>query len=62
MRTYDLTAGKRPKDGEEFILTVEFHNGQRYSFYGQTKKACEAKFKDKFPSYKGVVKKEWEIL
>lgn len=61
MQTIDLTAGKRPKDGEEFILTVEFHNGARYSYWGQTKKECESKFKKKFGTYKGFIKKEWEI-
>lgn len=61
IKVIDRTKGKRPKDGEEFNLTVEFHNGARYSYYGQTKKECLSKFKKKFGSFSGFVKKEWKI-
>ena len=39
IKAIDHTKGKRPKAGEEFNLTVEFHNEARYSYYGQTKKS-----------------------
>lgn len=61
MKTIDLTNGKRPQEGEEFRLTMEFHNGARYSFYGKTKKEAEQNFKKSFGNYKGFVRKEWNI-
>ena len=61
IKVIDHTKGKRPKAGEEFNLTVEFLNEARYSYYGQTKKECLSKFKKKFGSFSGFVKKEWEI-
>ena len=48
IKIIDHTKGKRPKAGEEFNLTVEFHNEARYSYYGQTKKECLSKFKKKW--------------
>lgn len=62
MKTTDFTNGKRPKNEELFRMTVEFHNGKRYSFYGKTKKEAEAKFKEDFGNYKGFTKREWIIM
>lgn len=62
MKVIDNTNNKRPLKNEEFSLTVEFHNGVRYVYYGDTKKAAEISFKNKFGNYKGFIKKEWEIV
>lgn len=50
------------KDMKEYKLTVEFHNGARYCYYGKTKKQAIAEFKRNFGNFKGFVKKEWEII
>lgn len=42
-------------------LTVEFHNGARYCYYGKTKKEALAAFRKSFGSFRGFVKKEWTI-
>lgn len=47
---------------KEYKLTVEFHNGARYCYYGKTKKEALAAFRKSFGSFKGFVKKEWEII
>lgn len=47
---------------KEYKLTVEFHNGQRFCYYGKTKKQAIAEFKHNFGNFKGFVKKEWEII
>lgn len=62
MQVIDNTKNKRPMTNEEFSLTVEFHNGQRYIYYGKNKKDAEMSFKKKFGNYKGFVKKEWSIV
>lgn len=51
-------------DGEdkEYKLTVEYRNGQRYCYYGKTKKQAIAEFKRNFGNFRGFVKKEWEII
>ena len=51
-------------DGEdkEYKLTVEYRNGQRYCYYGKTKKQAIAEFKRNFGNFKGFIKKEWEII
>lgn len=49
------------KDMKEYKLTVEFHNGARYCYYGKTKEKALAAFKKSFGSFKGFVKKEWTI-
>lgn len=49
------------KDMKEYKLTVEFHSGARYCYYGKTKKEALAAFKKSFGSFKGFVKKEWTI-
>lgn len=46
---------------KEYKLTVEFHNGARYCYYGKTKKEALAAFKKSFGNFKGFVKKEWTI-
>ena len=63
MKTIDLTEGKKPNlnEGEEFKLTVTFHNGERYCYYGKTKKEAEQNFKEKWGTYSGFVAKEWDI-
>lgn len=50
------------KTDKEYKLTVEFRNGQRYCYYGKTKKQAIAEFKRNFGSFRGFVKKEWEII
>ena len=47
---------------KEYKLTVEFHNGARYCYYGNTKKEALAAFRKSFGSFRGFVKKEWEII
>ena len=63
MKTLDLTEGKKPNlnENEEYRLTVEFHNGDKYCYYGKTKKEAESKFKKAFGSYRGFISKEWSI-
>lgn len=46
------------RTNKEYKLTVEFHNGVRYCYYGKTKK----QFKRNFGNFKGFIKKEWEII
>jgi len=63
MIVVDNTNNKRPsKNKEEFSLTLEFYNGSRYVYYGDTKKSAEISFKTKFGNYKGFIKKEWSIV
>jgi hypothetical protein len=64
MKTIDLTEGRTPniKEGEEYQLTVTFHNGQRYCYYGSTKKEAELQFKKKWGNFKGFIEKEWDIV
>lgn len=61
--TLDFTNGKRPEknEGEQYILTVEFHNGKRFNFSGDTKKEATEKFKSKYGSFHAIVKIEWSI-
>lgn len=47
---------------KECKLTVEYRNGQRYCYYGKTKKQAIAEFRRNFGSFRGFVKKEWEII
>lgn len=47
---------------KEYKLTVEFRNGQRYCYYGKTKKQAITEFKRNFGNFRGFVKKEWEII
>jgi hypothetical protein len=42
---------------KEYKLTVEFRNG----YYGKTKKQAITEFKRNFGSFRGFVKKGWEI-
>jgi hypothetical protein len=60
LKTVDYTRGNPPK-GREYNLTLEFHTGSRYSFYGKTKKEALQKFKKKFGTSKGFVRKEWRF-
>lgn len=46
------------KMDKEYKLTVEFRNGQRYCYYGKTKKQAIAEFKRNFGSFRGFIKKE----
>ncbi|WP_288861259.1 hypothetical protein [uncultured Bacteroides sp.] len=46
---------------KEYKLTVEFHTGARYCYYGKTKKEALAAFRKSFGNFKGFVKKEWTI-
>ena len=50
------------RTNKEYKLTVEFHNGVRYCYYGKTKKQAIAEFKRNFGNFKGFIKKEWEII
>lgn len=50
------------KTNKEYKLTVEFSNGQRYCYYGETKKQATAEFKRNFGNFRGFVNKEWEII
>lgn len=47
---------------KEYKLTVEYHNGSRYCYYGKSKKEALLAFKKSFGSFKGFIKKEWEII
>ena len=49
-------------DDKEYKLTVEFRNGQICCYLGKTKKQAIAEFKRDFGSFRGFVKKEWEII
>lgn len=62
MKTLDLTNGKKPTSDQEISLTVEFKSGTRYVFYGSTKKEATKKYIQKFGDFKGIVKKEWQIV
>lgn len=61
MKTIDNTNGSRPNKNQEYCLTVEFNNGERYSYYGDTKKEATKSFKNKWSNFKGFVKKEWDL-
>ena len=50
------------KTDKEYKLTVEYRNGQRYCYYGKTKKQAIAEFKRNFGNFRNFVKKEWEII
>lgn len=51
------------KTDKEYKLTVECRNGQRYCcYYGKTKKQAIAEFKRNFGSFRGFIKKEWELV
>ena len=60
LKTVDYTRENPPK-GREYNLTVEFHNGSRYSYYGKTKKEATEKFKKKFGDFRGIVRREWRF-
>lgn len=49
-------------DNKEYKLTVEFRNGQICCYLGKTKKQAIAEFKRDFGSFRGFVKKEWELV
>lgn len=49
-------------DNKEYKLTVEFRNGQIGCYLGKTKKQAIAEFKRDFGSFRGFVKKEWELV
>lgn len=49
-------------DNKEYKLTVEFRNGQICCYLGKTKKQAIAEFKRDFGSFRGFVRKEWEII
>lgn len=61
MKTLDLTSGIELNENREIELTVEYHNGARYSYSGQTKKECLDQFKAKWGNFKGFVKKEFRV-
>ena len=61
MKTIDNTHGHRPKENQEFNLTVEFNSGSKFSYNGQTKKECLKKFNQNWRNFKGFVSKEWNI-
>lgn len=54
--------GETDETDKEYKLTVEFRKGQRYCYYGKTKKQAIAEFKRNFGSFRGFVKKEWELV
>lgn len=49
-------------DDKEYKLTVEFRNGQICCYVGKTKKQAIAEFKRGFGSFRGFIKKEWELV
>lgn len=53
---------KTKGDDKEYKLTVEFRNGQICCYLGKTKKQAIAEFKRDFGSFRGFVKKEWELV
>lgn len=59
---YQVFDGPEMNETSEYKLTVEFYNGQRYCYYGKTKKQAIAEFKRNFGSFRGFVKKEWELV
>jgi len=61
MNNIDNTNGKKPNANQEYNLTVEFHTGARYSYYGDTKKEALKKFTHKFGDFSGFISKEWSI-
>lgn len=61
LQTIDKTKGKRPKSSEEFKLEAESDSGSKYSYYGSTKKEALSKFKKKFGTFRGFVKKKFTI-
>lgn len=60
-QVFDETNGTNGED-KEYKLTVEFYNGQRYCYYGKTKKQASAEFKRNFGNFRGFIKKEWELV
>ena len=61
MKTIDNTNGKKPDENQEYNLTVEFHTGVRYVYYGETKKEALKKFQNRFGGFSGFISKEWII-
>lgn len=53
---------KTKGDDKEYKLTVEFRNGQMCCYLGKTKKQAIAEFKRDFGSFRGFIKKEWELV
>lgn len=53
---------KTKGDDKEYKLTVEFRNGQICCYIGKTKKQAIAEFKRDFGSFRGFIKKEWELV
>lgn len=49
-------------DDKGYKLTVEFRNGQICCYLGKTKKQAIAEFKRDFGSFRGFVKKGWELV
>ena len=47
---------------KKYKLTVELRTGQKCCYYGKTKKQAIAEFKRNFGSFRGFVKKEWELV
>lgn len=48
----------------DFVFKCFYNNGDgaRYCYYGKTKKEALAAFRKSFGSFRGFVKKEWEII
>jgi len=61
MTIIDNTNGKKPNENQEYKLTVEFHTGVRYVYYGETKKEALKKFQNRFGGFSGFISKEWSI-
>jgi hypothetical protein len=53
---------RKLNENQEYRFTVEFRNGERYCYYGDTKKEAINNFKNKWFNFKGFTKKEWEIV
>lgn len=49
----------KPTHEQQYVLTIQFHTGSRYSYRGDTKKDCENKFTKSFGNYIGFTRKEW---
>lgn len=61
-RSNDLQCNIIKYMSKEYKLTVEFRNGQRYCYYGKTKKQAIAEFKRNFGNFSNFVKKQWELV
>ena len=62
LKIENFSKGYKLQGDEEHQLSVTFRNNRVFTYFGKTKKECEQKFKNKFGSYRGFIKKEWTIF